>query len=59
MLYNFYLRQFYMKPIIKKLLGERLPPLNCMMICMNNTIETNQSYQKFKQILTARHIISQ
>ena len=26
---------------------------------MNNTIETNQSYQKFKEILTARHIISQ
>ena len=25
---------------------------------MNNTIETNQSYQKFKEILTARHIIS-
>ena len=26
---------------------------------MNNTIETNQSYEKFKEILTARHIISQ
>ena len=26
---------------------------------MNNTIETNQSYQKFKTIFTARHIISQ
>ena len=26
---------------------------------MNNTIETNQSYQKFKEIFTARHIISQ
>ena len=26
---------------------------------INNTIETNQSYQKFKEILTARHIISQ
>ena len=26
---------------------------------MNNTIKTNQSYQKFKEILTARHIISQ
>ena len=25
---------------------------------MNNTIETNQSYKKFKEILTARHIIS-
>ena len=25
---------------------------------MNNTIETNQSYQKFKEILLARHIIS-
>ena len=25
---------------------------------MNNTIETNQSYKKFKLILTARHIIS-
>ena len=25
---------------------------------MKNTIETNQSYQKFKEILTARHIIS-
>ena len=25
---------------------------------MNNTIETNQSYRKFKEILTARHIIS-
>ena len=24
-----------------------------------NTIETNQSYKKFKEILTARHIISQ
>ena len=26
---------------------------------MNNTIETNQSYQKFKEILTARRIIGQ
>ena len=26
---------------------------------MINTIETNQSYQKFKEILTAIHIISQ
>ena len=26
---------------------------------MNNTIETNQGYQKFKEILTAKHIISQ
>ena len=26
---------------------------------MNKTIETNQSYQKFKEIFTARHIISQ
>ena len=26
---------------------------------MNITLETNQSYQKFKEILTARHIISQ
>ena len=26
---------------------------------MNNTIETNQSYKKFKEILTARHFISQ
>ena len=26
---------------------------------MNNTIETNQSYQKFKEILTAKHILSQ
>ena len=26
---------------------------------MNNTIETNQSYQKFKEILTAGHIINQ
>ena len=26
---------------------------------MNNTIETYQSYQIFKEILTARHIISQ
>ena len=26
---------------------------------MNNTIETNESYQKFKEILTARHVISQ
>ena len=26
---------------------------------MNNRIETNQSYQKFKEIVTARHIISQ
>ena len=26
---------------------------------MNNTIETNQSYQKCKEILTERHIISQ
>ena len=26
---------------------------------MNNTIATNQSYQKFKESLTARHIISQ
>ena len=25
---------------------------------MNNTIETNQNYQKFKEILTARQIIS-
>ena len=25
---------------------------------MNNTIETNQSSQKFKEILTARHIIN-
>ena len=25
---------------------------------MNNTIETNQSYQKFKEILTARHYYS-
>ena len=26
---------------------------------MNNTIETNQSYKKFKEILTAKHIICQ
>ena len=26
---------------------------------MNNTTETNQSYQKFKEILAARRIISQ
>ena len=25
---------------------------------MNNTIQTNQSYQKFNEILTARHIIN-
>ena len=25
---------------------------------MNNTIKTNQSCQKFKELLTARHIIS-
>ena len=24
---------------------------------MNDTIQSNQSYQKFKEILTARHII--
>ena len=26
---------------------------------MNNTIEINQSFQKFNEILSARHIISQ
>ena len=26
---------------------------------MDNTIQTNQSFQKYKEILTARHIINQ
>ena len=25
---------------------------------MNNTIQSNQSFQKFKEILTARHILN-